>query len=229
LFGGSKGGGFAPLFFAKAELIAEERSGRGVVSGEREEERGGAGERGEKTAASRESGKAEGDEKKKEGGLEGEIAFVDELEPGRKKQERKEGQKQDGSEEETEFGFAGNAASASKEKPEEWSESEKDGEGFFAEKLGEGRGEAEEIGGGDAVAVEIAEECVGDAEPGGTEPLATFEREMVQHPDDPGDKGEHTDEASEEPGAGAEADEAPVEKFLSEEDEEGEVVGKEES
>ena len=78
------------------------------------------------------------------------------------------------------LGVAGDAAGAAEEKPEERCEGEQNGSGFFAEKLRDGSRKANEVGSGDAVAVEIAEESVGNAEPGGAEPFARLKDEMSE-------------------------------------------------
>ena len=75
---------------------------------------------------------------------------------------------------------AGDETGAAEEKPEERGEGEQNGGGFFAEELRDGRRKANEVGSGDAVAVEIAEESVGNAEPGGAEPFARLKDEMSE-------------------------------------------------
>ena len=85
LLRGDEGGGGAPVFFAEAKFVAEDGGGSGIVGGKRERDAGGAGESGEKAAATGESHKAEGYEEEDDGGLEGEVAFVNEFEPWRKK------------------------------------------------------------------------------------------------------------------------------------------------
>jgi len=150
---------------------------------------------------------------------------VDDLEPGREEHERDEREEEKPSEVGALLRVAGGAAGAAEEKPEQRGEGEENGGGFFAEELAERGGKADEIGGGNAVAVEIAEEGVRDAEPDGAEPFAAFEYEMVEYPDDPGGECECGDEAGKKPGARTQANEAPVENFCCEEDEDGEVVG----
>ncbi len=86
-----------------------------IILSEGERKRGGAGESGEEKAASREGDEAESNEEKHEGGLKREVAFVDDLEPGREEHERDEGEEEKPSEVGALLRVAGGAAGTEKE------------------------------------------------------------------------------------------------------------------